>query len=77
MSATYAPVGARVLSGYWGAEYTVLSHNEDGTVTVRWEGEPLGTYQREPWTGTVVSHRTPFEPRADVIMSAGHRSTEG
>lgn len=60
----YAPVGARVLSGYWQEVYTVTSHNTDGTVTVQWED------------GKVTTHRTAFEhpryigdKRADQILN--------
>lgn len=60
----YAPVGSRVLSGYWRKVDVVLSHNIDGTETVRDEE-----------TGVVRTHCTSFDhPRwpgdksADLIL---------
>lgn len=53
----YAPVGATVYSGYWREHYTVLSHNENGTVTIRWHGDGGGNEPRPEREGT---HRTPL-----------------
>lgn len=58
----YAPVGAVVQSGYWGERYTVLSHNEDGSVTVYWHNKP-GT--GKPGCTT---HRTPLGA-GDKVLS--------
>ena len=52
----YAPVGATVRSAYWGETYTVLSHNEDGSVTVEWSDSTRST------------HTTPLGER-DIVFS--------
>lgn len=59
----YAPVNAVVFNSYWRRHYTVMSHNLNGTVTVRWEDDKL------------VTHRTPFDQRRDVIVSGGEHET--
>lgn len=66
----YAPEGAVVFSAYWQEHYTVLSHNADGSVTVRWHGTksgPDGAMQHE---GRETTHRTPLSPRDDVVGQA-------
>ena len=62
------PVGAVIWDAYWREHYTVLSHNEDGTVTVRWHGkqDSLGL-DRFP-AGRVTTHRT-WLRRDDRIVS--------
>lgn len=83
----YAPVGSVVQDGYWREKYTVVSHNQDGTVTVRWHGDesaseprtqpraPLGVLPASRdtfWPRTkprVTTHRTPFDPKHDRIVS--------
>lgn len=70
---TYAPVGAVVLDRYWGCVYTVLSHNDDGSVTVRWDGDhPASSDQwhSDPhFRGRVGTHFTPMD-RKDKILDA-------
>ncbi len=51
----YAPVGAVVYSAFWRKRYTVLSHNADGSVTVRWEDSGPTT------------HRTPLEKHDRIV----------
>jgi hypothetical protein len=50
----YAPVGALVYSGYWREQYRVLAHNDNGSITVRWEtgssvGETRTHYTAMDW----------------------------
>lgn len=68
MRRTYGPVGAVIWSGYHREEYTVLSHNDDGTVTVRWHGkkDSLGLDRFPP--GRETTHRTGLY-RDDRIVS--------
>jgi len=61
----YAPVGAIVLCSYWQEHYTVLSHNLDGTVTVRWHGDARCANPLPPREST---HRTPLDPRDRVLV---------
>lgn len=56
----YAPVGSLCESGYWREQYRVLSHNDDGTETIRWES---GARQ-----GELGTHRTPFDWKRDRIL---------
>lgn len=64
----YAPVGSVVQDGYWRERYTVVSHNQDGSVTVRWHGDEgaVGSLRTKP---RVTTHRTPFDPKHDRIVS--------
>ena len=59
-SPKYAPVGALVHCGYWREQYRVLSHNDDGTVTVRWETGPS--------KGETRTHRTSIDWKRDKIL---------
>ena len=51
----YAPVGATVHSAHWRETYTVLSHNEDGSVTVEWSD------------GHQTTHRTRLDKRDRIL----------
>jgi hypothetical protein len=66
----YAPVGSTVLCGYWREEYDVVSHNEDGTVTIRWHGRTDYVGDTKHPAGRLGTHRTPFDPRSDRIVRA-------
>lgn len=68
MASNYAPVGAVVHDAYWREDYTVLAHNADGSMTIRWHGrfDSLGL-DRFP-AGRERTHRTPLYPR-DTIVS--------
>ena len=61
----YGPVGSVVFSSYWREHYTVLSHNDDGSVTVRWHGDGR---HATPFPPRETTHRTPLDER-DVIVS--------
>jgi len=67
----YPPVGAIVFSAHCKEHYTVLSHNEDGSVTVRWLGDGPDTTIHEPRT---LVHTTPLDPR-DVVVGIRERLT--
>jgi hypothetical protein len=71
----YAPVGSTVLCGYWREEYTVLSHNDDGTVTVRWHGRTDYVGDTNHPSGRLGTHRTPFDPRVDRIVRVAPTQT--
>lgn len=43
----YGAVGERWYDAYWGEDYDVLAHNDDGSVTVRWVH-----------SGVITTHRT-------------------
>lgn len=62
----YAPVGAVVYNAYWREHYTVLSHNANGTVTVRWHGDARVS---NPRGVRETTHMTPMDKR-DKIVSA-------
>ncbi|HTZ63504.1 MAG TPA: hypothetical protein VMB51_05315 [Solirubrobacteraceae bacterium] len=62
----YAPVGALVYCAYWQEHYTVVSHNDDGTVTVDWHGDAR-THESAPRRTT---HRTPLDPDDVVVRLA-------
>jgi hypothetical protein len=66
MTIKYAPVGLLVYSGYWHEEYRVLSHNPDGSVTIRWV-TGLSAGRR-------LTHRTPFDYRDRIVIEAEGRS---
>jgi hypothetical protein len=65
----YAPVNAVVHCGYWREDYTVVSHNDDGSVTVRWHGREDYPSDTEHPAGRLGTHRTPFDPRLDRIIT--------
>lgn len=56
-SSPYAPVGATVYCGYWREHYTVVSHNDNGTVSVWWHGD---AHCANPQPARLTTHRTPL-----------------
>lgn len=66
----YAPVGSVVFNMYWREHYTVLRHNEDGSVTTRWHGDgPLGPDPR------ITVHYTSCDERDYVCGTENLRLT--
>jgi hypothetical protein len=63
----FAPVGATVFNAYWAEHYDVLSHNDDGTVTVWWHGDARCS---SPRPAREATHRTPLTSR-DVVLDLG------
>lgn len=60
----YAPVGAVVRNSYWQEHYTVVAHNDDGTVTIRWHGDNRIGEPNQPRTST---HRTALDQRDRIV----------
>jgi hypothetical protein len=61
---TYAPVGSIVRDFRRQEHYVVLSHNENGSVTVRWlEDGPPG----RPLEARTVTHKVPLDQRDEVV----------
>lgn len=56
----YAPVGAVVYCSYWREVYRVVSHNDNGTITVRWLKE--GMVSKE------TTHRTAMGDRDEILQ---------
>ena len=65
----YAPVNAVVRNGYWREDYTVLSHNDDGSVSVRWHGREDYPGDTNHPAGRISTHRTPFDASRDRILT--------
>jgi hypothetical protein len=66
----YAPVGAVVYNAYWGYVYRVLSHNDDGSITVRKIDHPRQRYKGRGGDypiGASWSHRTPLDERDEIL----------
>lgn len=65
----YAPVGALVHCAYWGYVYRVVSHNDNGSVTV--EQIPNHPMESEwcPFAGRerLWSHFTPLDVRDHIL----------
>lgn len=67
----YAPVGSLVLSGYWGTVDQVLSHNDDGTVTVVGvEHEASRNHNMDHLLGVERTHSTAMGKRDRIVGTA-------
>lgn len=60
----FAPVGSTVFNNYWQETYTVMSHNDDGSITVKWHGDARVSNPSPPRETT---HRTPLDDRDKII----------
>jgi hypothetical protein len=77
----YGPVGSLIFCAYWRTVSRVLSHNEDGSVTVEGVEHELTSVQwhGDPWMLRVRTHMTPLgrgdrvlgEPIAAVTTTLG------
>lgn len=57
-------VGGRYYSGYWGVEYEVVAVHRDPAGQVPWQVTVVYADRRDR-----VTHRTPWDPRRDRVLS--------